>query len=136
MPFKKNQKQAAPTLGKKATIPTAFREQIWLREFGKVYEAKCPISWCHNTITVYDFESGHNVPESKGGSTTPDNLIPICSRCNKSMGNRYTITEWSALGSVPSATTAQGPTVGQGPHIGHIPSKQTEPRNPWWICCA
>jgi hypothetical protein len=100
---------------KKATIPTAFREQIWLRQFGKVFESKCPVPWCQNIINVYDFESGHNIPESKGGKTTPDNLIPICSRCNKSMGNRYTITEWSALG-----TSQEAP-----------PKKK-----PWWMCCA
>ena len=115
----KTDKKANP-LARKATIPAAFREQIWLRQFGKVYEAKCPVTWCQNTLTVYDFESGHNIPESKGGSTTPDNLIPICSRCNKSMGNRYTITEWSALGSAPSGS----------------PVAVSSEKKPWWICCA
>jgi len=82
---------------KKAPIPAAFREQIWLRQFGKVYEAKCPTPWCQNTITVYDFQSGHNIPESKGGPTTPENLIPLCSRCNLSMGDRYTFDEWASI---------------------------------------
>ncbi len=105
---------------RKATIPVAFREQIWLRQFGKVFEAKCPVSWCQNTIDVYNFESGHNIPESKGGKTTPDNLIPICSRCNKSMGNRYTITEWSSLGK---------------PVVTDLDTyKKT--KKPWWICCS
>ena len=89
---------------KKAPIPAAFREQIWLRQFGKVYEAKCPTPWCQNTITVYDFQSGHNIPESKGGPTTPENLIPLCSRCNLSMGDRYTFDEWSAIS--PSSKVA------------------------------
>ena len=82
---------------KKTPIPAAFREQIWLRQFGKVYEAKCPTPWCQNTITVYDFQSGHNIPESKGGPTTPENLIPLCSRCNLSMGDRYTFDEWASI---------------------------------------
>jgi hypothetical protein len=86
---------------RKATIPVAFREQIWLRQFGKVFEAKCPTSWCQNKITVYDFQSGHNIPESKGGPTTPENLIPLCSRCNLSMGDRYTFDEWTALSKQP-----------------------------------
>lgn len=94
---------------KKAPIPAAFREQIWLRTMGKVFEGKCPIPWCKNIITVYDFQAGHNIPESKGGKTSPDNLVPICSRCNLSMGDRYTIEEWSALGKgtpIPQLPTA------------------------------
>lgn len=82
---------------KKASIPAAFREQIWLRQFGKVYESKCSTPWCKNIINVYDFQSGHNIPESKGGPTTPENLIPLCSRCNLSMGDRYTFDEWAAI---------------------------------------
>jgi hypothetical protein len=38
---------------------------------------------------------GHNIPESKGGKTTINNLIPICGDCNRSMGDRYTIDEFS-----------------------------------------
>jgi hypothetical protein len=94
---------------RKATIPVAFREQIWLRQFGKVFEAKCPTSWCQNKITVYDFQSGHNIPESKGGPTTPENLIPLCSRCNLSMGDRYTFDEWTALGKQPPLATEVAP---------------------------
>jgi 5-methylcytosine-specific restriction endonuclease McrA len=103
---------------RKAVIPVAFREQIWLRQNGKVFESKCPIRWCQNTITVFDFQSGHNIPESKGGPTTPDNLIPLCSRCNLSMGNRYTIDEWNKVSSF-------SPT-----------SNDTQPiKKPWWLCC-
>lgn len=76
------------------SIPKAVREQVWLHYFGKKFSHKCYISWCKNKISVFDFECGHNIPESKGGSTTIQNLRPICSRCNKSMGNRYTIDEW------------------------------------------
>lgn len=82
---------------KKQKIPVAFREQIWLRDFGKEFQGKCPTRWCQNIITIFDFQSGHNIPESKGGPTIPDNLIPLCSRCNMSMGDRYTFSQWSAL---------------------------------------
>ncbi len=76
-------------------VPTAMRQQLWISRFGKVFQHKCSIHWCSNTITVFSFEAGHNVPESKGGPTTFDNLQPICSACNKSMGNQYTIDEWN-----------------------------------------
>ena len=93
--------QTLPKSKKKTPIPAAFREQIWIRQFGKVFEAKCSTPWCQNKINVYDFQSGHNIPESKGGPTTPENLIPLCSRCNLSMGNRYTFDEWNKLGKAP-----------------------------------
>lgn len=79
---------------KKQSIPGALRKQVWIARMGKVFEAKCPTTWCSNIIDVYDFESGHNIPESKGGPTNIDNLIPICASCNRSMGDRYTFDEW------------------------------------------
>ena len=81
----------------KDKIPKARREQVWLTHIGKKYESKCHVSWCKNTITVFDFQSGHNAPESKGGATELFNLRPICSRCNLSMGDNYTIDEWTKL---------------------------------------
>jgi 5-methylcytosine-specific restriction endonuclease McrA len=90
---------------RKQKIPKALREQVWLRQMGKVFEGKCPVSWCQNQITVFDFESGHNEPESKGGATTIDNLIPVCSRCNKSMSNNFTVHGWSRqFGTKPNQT--------------------------------
>ena len=97
---KPNQK-AKPSLTpkpktRKDKIPLALREQVWIHRMGRVFEGKCPVTWCKNTITVFDFESGHNIPESKGGATSIENLLPICSRCNKGMGNRHSIDEWGA----------------------------------------
>ena len=79
---------------RKANIPKALREQVWLQTFDKVYEHSCYIEWCNNIINVFDFQVGHDIPESKGGKLTINNLKPICSRCNLSMGNNYTIKEW------------------------------------------
>lgn len=81
----------------KASIPKALREQVWIRYAGRRFERKCLIPWCQNTMTVFDFHVGHNVPESQGGATEIANLRPICSRCNLSMGSQYSITEWAAL---------------------------------------
>jgi hypothetical protein len=81
----------------KEKIPRALREQVWLTHIGKKYESKCRIRWCKNIITVFDFQCGHNIPESKGGRTDITNLIPICSRCNSSMNDNYTIDEWTKL---------------------------------------
>lgn len=83
-------------MSEKATIPKALREQVWIQKAGPVFQRKCFVRWCQNIITVFDFHTGHNVPESKGGATRIDNLVPLCSRCNLSMSNNYTIDEWSA----------------------------------------
>jgi 5-methylcytosine-specific restriction endonuclease McrA len=82
---------------RKDTISKALREQVWIKHAGRVFECKCPTEWCQNMISVFDFESGHDIPESKGGQTSVENLFPICSRCNKGMGNRYTFHEWQTL---------------------------------------
>ena len=109
MPPKQKPKQSQI---EKATIPRALREQVWLTYAGEAYKHKCLVPWCQNVMTVFDFHVGHNIPESQGGKTELQNLRPICSRCNLSMGAQYSITEWSQLSK---------PVTNQ----------------PWWIpCCA
>lgn len=103
---------------KKSKIPKALREQVWIQKAGRVFEKKCTVGWCENMINAFNFQAGHNIPESRGGKTTIENLIPICDRCNYSMGDRYSIDEWTAM-------STQGPT-------------QTPPpppiKKPWWLC--
>jgi 5-methylcytosine-specific restriction endonuclease McrA len=82
---------------RKISIPKALREQVWITWNGKKFSNKCNVNWCENIISVFDFEVGHNVPESKGGATDINNLRPICSKCNRSMGDEYTIDGFSAL---------------------------------------
>ena len=83
-------------------IPKALREQVWIKTFGEVFKNKCYISWCSNTVNVFDFHVGHIIPHSKGGSTNIDNLLPICSRCNLSMSDNYTIDEWNKMENMSS----------------------------------
>ena len=82
---------------KKATIRVAVKEQCWLTNIGRKYDAPCHITWCDNTVTVFDFHCGHDTPESKGGTLDISNLKPICARCNSSMSDDYTIQEWQKL---------------------------------------
>ena len=88
----------------KQKIPKALREQVWLLKIGRKFDAKCNIVWCTNNMTVFDYQCGHNMPESRGGAMTVQNLVPICSRCNLSMGNKYTIDEWNAKFASPART--------------------------------
>ena len=114
---RKKKNEILTTAPKKANIPRALREQVWIQNAGKNFEHKCLIQWCQNIMNVFDFHVGHNIPESKGGATNIKNLKPICARCNLSMGSQYSITEWVTMGQT---------TV---PVIEHTPKKS------WWICC-
>ncbi len=114
----RKRKQKPATAGKKAKpykkqkISQALREQVWIQRNGKVFQTKCMVTWCKNTVTVFDFQCGHDIPESKGGPTKLENLYPICGKCNLSMSNTYTFKEWCKLyeareenkPSVPSPT--------------------------------
>lgn len=102
---------------RKAKIPTAIQEAIWITKMGRVFEGKCLTTWCPNIITVFDFHAGHDIPESKGGDISVENLYPLCSRCNLSMGDRYTFKEWCAL----SPHTI--------PTVVEVPVKKS-----WWCC--
>ena len=92
-------KHQPPTKHKyrKQKIPIALRQACWVRQFGETYQHKCFVDWCHRKLTCFDFEVGHNLPESKGGTLDLDNLRPICRQCNTGMGNMYTIDEWRLL---------------------------------------
>ena len=107
---------------RRKAIPKAVREQIWLRDFGKEFEGKCSTPWCSNIITAWDFQAGHNIPDSKGGSINPSNLVPICSRCNLSMSNKFTFDEWAAMGSYIKVSKAR-------PLPKDVPLKK-----PWYCC--
>ena len=81
---------------RKENIPKAIREQVWLKYIGKKFSTKCHIVWCKNNINCFNFDCGHNIPESKGGELRLNNLRPICRNCNVSMGANYSIDEWNS----------------------------------------
>lgn len=110
---------------RKAKIPAAIQEAIWVQKMGKLFQGKCLTTWCPNIITVFDFHAGHDIPESKGGDISVENLYPICARCNLSMGDRYTFKEWCALSPQP----LQAPQAPQIPSVVEVPKKKS-----WWCC--
>ena len=81
----------------KEPIPKRIRELVWTTNNGETFSHKCYVTWCDNNMNVFNFQVGHDIPESKGGTIDIDNLKPICASCNLSMSNKYTITEWSKL---------------------------------------
>ena len=117
--------QSEPPKKRKAKIPAAIQEAIWIQKMGKVFEGKCLTTWCPNIINVFDYHAGHDIPESKGGPSTVENLYPICARCNLSMGDRYTFKEWCLL----SPKTHQIPSN----PLPEVVVVSVSPRS-WWCC--
>jgi len=109
MPIMKSFSYIPKRTYRKKKIPTALRNQVWINHMGERFRVKCPTSWCQTTITPFTFEAGHNIPESKGGQTVVENLIPICSTCNKSMGNSHTFTTWSSMYTLQNQTSHRLP---------------------------
>lgn len=95
-----------PAAYRKAKIPASLKAEVWQRFVGGNFSSKCYVAWCHAHITPFTFEAGHNIPESKGGETVIENLRPICAKCNKAMGNRYTIDEFSFAFTTQKASMA------------------------------
>lgn len=96
-----------PSLQGPRIAPRALRQQIWIHYNGQNFHGRCAVPWCTNPLTVFTFEAGHNIPYSRGGTTTLDNMRPLCNPCNSSMGNAYTIDEWSRFGQTQAQAQAQ-----------------------------
>jgi hypothetical protein len=74
---------------KKVKINLPLKKAVWYKyvgcDIGSTYCFCCEL----NKLTQLDFVCGHVIPESKGGLTNVDNLLPICGSCNSSMGNKH-----------------------------------------------
>ena len=81
----------SPKQKKRKAIPKAVRKKVFA-EYIKTDDpnkltGKCFVE-CGNKINIDDFEVGHIVSVAEGGSDEIENLRPICSPCNKSMGKQ------------------------------------------------
>lgn len=73
---------------RKQTIPKCLKITVWNDRIGlDIGRALCSVCKT-NYITQMDFHCGHIVAEADGGETCASNLIPICHKCNLSMGKR------------------------------------------------
>jgi 5-methylcytosine-specific restriction endonuclease McrA len=72
----------------KDPIPRAGKNCLWINFFGTSRVGVC--ACCEREpITINNFHAGHIKSEKEGGSTTLDNLAPICPLCNSSMGTMH-----------------------------------------------
>jgi hypothetical protein len=71
---------------KKVPVPKKIRQLVWNKYVGEDKgKSKC-LCCKHTDISQMDFHCGHIISEFNGGKITIDNLKPICSLCNTSMG--------------------------------------------------
>jgi hypothetical protein len=76
---------------KKTPIPKVIKDEIWDYYIGNTV-AQVPCPCCQKTpITMRDFVAGHVLSEKHGGAITCANLVPICNKCNSSMGARHMV---------------------------------------------
>ncbi len=75
----------------KVNIPKIKKQEIWYHYIGEeIGKTKC-FCCSINNITQLEFHCGHIIAKSLGGELSLDNLRPICSKCNLSMGNENMI---------------------------------------------
>lgn len=60
-------------------------------------------AYCPSPATTWD----HVIPISKGGRTTPDNILPCCVSCNASKGNRDLFRWLDQTGRIPQIKTIE-----------------------------
>ena len=71
---------------KKKSVPKVVKDLSWNKWVGEdTARTKCMCCGV-NEIRMNSFHCGHVIAESNGGRSSVDNLRPICSACNLSMG--------------------------------------------------
>jgi hypothetical protein len=71
---------------RRKTVPKILKNQVWDKICGRdkgIGECYC----CKKEIDSKNFDAGHIKSVKNGGTTTIDNLVPLCSICNKSIGS-------------------------------------------------
>lgn len=78
------------------------RRAIWTNYMGNVERGSC-LCCGSEPITVKNFDIGHVIAFSRGGSDEMGNLRPVCGHCNNSMGTQHMAVYQAAAhpGAVP-----------------------------------
>lgn len=82
--FKLTENEKATWQQSRRNIPKGVRGEVWRKYYGNIIDGSCPL--CKTQISIDNFDCGHIVSYKNGGSDGADNLMPLCSKCNKGMG--------------------------------------------------
>lgn len=99
---------------KKKSIPKVVKDLSWTKWVGDdVAKTKC-LCCGINEIKMNSFHCGHVVADANGGSTTVENLRPICAACNTSMGteNLDVFRAKCGFARVSPNPSSSGPSAG------------------------
>ena len=80
-----------PTKKKRRAIPSKIRMSVWRKAFKGSMDGNC--FSCGDSINIECWDCGHIVSHADGGDMSLNNLVPLCSSCNRSMG-RQNLYEW------------------------------------------
>ena len=99
----------------KTTISIVTKRDTWHLRYGNPCgETLCPVCKKHS-ITQLNNTMGHIYPESKGGDSSSNNLIPICNSCNLAMGSKdmrdFTRNQYKRELDIPLCDTTSVPDV-------------------------
>ncbi|MDR2808300.1 MAG: HNH endonuclease [Spirochaetaceae bacterium] len=72
--YGKQKKQKKKYVRRSRYIPSSVKQKVWERDRGKCVQ-------CGSQI---DLEYDHDIPFSKGGSNSVDNVRLLCRKCNRS----------------------------------------------------
>lgn len=61
-----------------------MKERRWKKLYGSQVFFTCP--YCLKTFPLNKSTKDHIVPKSRGGKTTPDNIVLCCKPCNQRKG--------------------------------------------------
>ena len=66
-------------------LPAKVRAKVW-KKHNKAISDTGTCYVCDDSLEFSDMECGHVLAHALGGTTTLDNLMPICRTCNRNMG--------------------------------------------------
>jgi hypothetical protein len=78
--------EIAKTVPERVNIPKPIKDAVWRQYCGDKKDGKCYC--CKVKITDANTQYGHVRSVRYGGQNTVDNLRPVCSGCNQSMGSQ------------------------------------------------
>ena len=77
---------------RRKSISPSLRMNVWTCRFGDKNTGKC-LCCLNSEITTFTgvnaFQAGHIISYKNGGTDVLDNLLPICKKCNTSMGRQH-----------------------------------------------
>lgn len=72
----------------KALIPVALKRAVWNIYIGECYGLAYCFAGCNGLVSQTNFACGHIIAEKNGGKLSLENLRPVCTACNSSMGTQ------------------------------------------------